>query len=200
MPDRSGKNSLPQFFKGLKKITNLRGCTMKGIKKFVFCGLISLVMVLLESTNSFSIPAFARKYRTACTTCHISFPKLNAFGTAYRNLGFQMPGGDEQYIKDKETELGAEAWKYTWPDGVWPGAIPGMPPVAFRVHGGYEINTQNVIKHDFKMPSNLNILTAGTLSENISFYAGAHLFEEGEIGFLNRAYLQFSDLMFSPYA
>lgn len=166
---------------------------MKRIFLLAFFGLAVGTFSLPEKSEA--IPSFARKYKTACTTCHTAFPKLNPFGRAFRNLGFQMPGGDEQFIKDKPVKLGAEAWKYAFPDGVWPGQIPGTPPLAIRVNGAYLINTQNTVEQDFKIPSGVNILSAGTMGEDITFYVGIHLFDEGDIGFLNRAYIQFDNVL-----
>lgn len=40
-------------------------------------------------------------------------------------------------------------------------------------------------------------MAAGTMGENIGFYAGAHLFEEGEVGSIDRAFIQISNL-FAP--
>lgn len=165
------------------------------MKNYLQRTILVVFFFILMVEEAKAIPAFARKYRTSCTTCHTAFPKLNPFGRAFRNLGFQMPGGDEQYIKDKQVDLGAEAWKYTFPDGVWPGKIPGMPPIAVRVTGSYVLNTQNLVEKDFKFPSSLNVLSAGTLGENINFYVGIHLFDDGNIGFLNRAYIQFNNVL-----
>ncbi len=164
------------------------------MKNYILKTILVAFFLVLMVEEAKAIPAFARKYETSCTTCHTAFPKLNSFGKAFRNLGYQMPGGDEQYVKDKPIKLGAEAWKHTFPQGVWPGEIPGKYPLAIRVVGGYAINTQNAIKRDFKIPYGLNIISAGTLSEDITFYVGIHLIDEGEIGFLNRAFIQFDNM------
>ncbi|MGR3220210.1 MAG: hypothetical protein ACUZ8H_10390, partial [Candidatus Anammoxibacter sp.] len=56
----------------------------------VFSFLISFC-IKVESISA--IPYFARKYHTACDTCHFHFPKLNPFGEAFRKLGFRFPDG-----------------------------------------------------------------------------------------------------------
>jgi hypothetical protein len=38
------------------------------------------------------LPLFARKYTTPCTTCHVVFPRLNAFGMQFKQNGYRMPG------------------------------------------------------------------------------------------------------------
>jgi hypothetical protein len=39
-----------------------------------------------------AIPIFARQYGKPCQTCHVSEPKLNAFGELFRANGYQLPG------------------------------------------------------------------------------------------------------------
>ncbi len=39
--------------------------------------------------TAFAIPAFARKYGLPCSACHEAWPKLNNFGLAFRDNGFQ---------------------------------------------------------------------------------------------------------------
>src|SRR5215467_2060875 len=91
-----------------------------------------LAVVLALSSTSHSIPAFARMYGTSCNTCHIYFPQLNDFGKAFKDAGFKFPKGDEQMLKIPPVMLGAPANKELWPKAIWPGTIPGLPPIAFR--------------------------------------------------------------------
>lgn len=54
---------------------------------------ILIVLFLFFNFNKASgIPAFARKYNKSCQTCHVSEPKLNAFGERFRANGYQLPG------------------------------------------------------------------------------------------------------------
>lgn len=47
-----------------------------------------------------AIPAFARRYETNCTSCHLGhFPQLNALGRSFRERGYQMPDGSEDAIR-----------------------------------------------------------------------------------------------------
>lgn len=39
-----------------------------------------------------AIPYFARRYDVPCSRCHVSPPKLNAFGEAFIARGYEMPG------------------------------------------------------------------------------------------------------------
>ncbi|MCC7542312.1 MAG: hypothetical protein IT379_39200 [Deltaproteobacteria bacterium] len=57
---------------------------------------LSVAITLLIDSRAQAIPAFARRYRTSCRTCHAwSFPYLNASGTRFRQNGYQLPDGAE---------------------------------------------------------------------------------------------------------
>src|SRR6476661_10911873 len=99
------------------------------IRRGVLATLI-VAALLGMATRADAVPAFARKYHTSCQTCHIMFPKLNAFGEAFRLRGYRMPGETEEMVKDKPVSLGAPAYKRLWPDAVWPGEISPSVPLA----------------------------------------------------------------------
>ena len=86
----------------------------------------------LAAMTAEAIPAWARKYSTSCATCHVAYPKLNSFGEAFRANGYRMPAGDEDLTTIKDVPMGSEAWKRLWPNGIWPGAIPGPPQSAIQ--------------------------------------------------------------------
>jgi len=90
-------------------------------------------LAMTRSANA--IPAFARKYGTSCQTCHTVYPKLNPFGEAFRHNGYRFPGVDSDYWKQDTVPLGQEAQKKTFPNSVWPGSLPGGPPLAFGFNG-----------------------------------------------------------------
>lgn len=119
-----------------------------------------------------AIPTFARKYRTSCNTCHVAYPKLNAFGESFRVNGFQIPEGDEAYIKEEPVSLGAPAWKKVWPEAVWPGTIPGPVPLSVRTI--FDVNQNgktNETRTQFDFPHEIEILMAGLLGKDIPFFA-----------------------------
>ncbi|MFQ6618761.1 MAG: hypothetical protein ACE5QV_08755, partial [Fidelibacterota bacterium] len=172
----------------------------EGFNSILIFSFICAILFVGIVKKAHAIPAFARKYRTSCVTCHISFPKLTPFGEAFRNNGFQWSVDDEEYVKEKPLKLGAEAYKRVFPDAVWPGSIPGIPPVSFRAKGGLRISPSEEVKSSF-IPPTLQFLAAGTLGENITFFAGAHLFEENEIGSIDRFYIKLDNLLtnYLPY-
>ena len=133
-------------------------------------------VTLLAPRPSEAIPAFARKYETSCQTCHTVFPKLNAFGTAFRLNGYRMPKETEEMIKEKQISLGAPAYKKLWPQAIWPGAISSHVPLAINVKLA-DVNTSSLnddgttskVKNDFQFPQEVNIFAGGTLGDHVSY-------------------------------
>lgn len=176
-------------------------------KSFLLMGfaVFSIVGMLFAAfpDNSQAVPPFARKYKTACTTCHWgTFPKLNAFGNAFKANGLRMPGGgDEIFVKDEPVALGASAWSKLFPKAVWPGDIPGMPPIGVLtkfgmtatrerpqgVRGGDDdgspLRAQDLQFNGFE---DLEVLVGMTFGETMSFFAA------GKWNDLERAYLNYT--------
>ena len=137
-----------------------------------------VLAVLGSASPAFAVPAFARKYQTSCQTCHIVFPKLNAFGEAFRLRGYRMPGETEAMVKEPTVSLGAPAYKKLWPQSVWPGEISSAVPLAVNVKLA-DLNTSSrnddgsvtSIKSDLQFPQEVNIFGAGTLGDHVSYLA-----------------------------
>jgi hypothetical protein len=66
------------------------------------------------------IPAFARMYRTACSTCHTAAPKLNVLGEAFRLNGYEMPQTRLLERADEPVPLGAPVHLARDPSGASP--------------------------------------------------------------------------------
>ncbi|NIT59408.1 MAG: hypothetical protein GWN00_25260, partial [Aliifodinibius sp.] len=119
---------------------------------------------------------------------------LNSFGEAFRQNGFQYPVDDEAMTKNDPIELGADAYKRVWPNAIWPGAIPGDIPIAIRARSSFSYEKQAEPEMSFTPPT-LQLISGGTLGEDVSFFIGAHLFEEGEIGSIDRFYLKLDNIL-----
>jgi hypothetical protein len=166
-------------------------------------GLAAAAVLLVGPGESGAIPAFARKYRTSCSTCHVSYPKLNAFGEAYRLSAYQIPDGDEAFIKEEPVSLGSEAWKRVWPEGIWPSSIPGTAPIAVRATGAFLADLRGLGntdsgsedgKYSFLFPTAFNIHAAGNLAEDVSLWFAAHLFQGDSWGGLGKLHVTFANL------
>ena len=139
---------------------------------------IALVLIQSLTPRLMAIPAFARKYKTACATCHNNWPELNDFGRAFKINGFKFPKDDDQFVKDPPLLLGAQAQKESFPNSIFPGELPILP-IAFR-YSGYLTHTSEQPKElagntytppsDLFAPNTFTILAAGSLGPSISFW------------------------------
>src|ERR1700751_180194 len=99
----------------------------------------SVLVVVAFSETSQAIPAFSRQYGTSCSTCHIDFPKLNDFGKAFKDAGLKFPKDDETFIKIPPVMLGPPAKAEMWPHTIFPGTIPGLPPIGLRMNTFFQV-------------------------------------------------------------
>src|ERR1022692_2767559 len=168
-----------------------------------------LPTLLLLTANSFAIPAFSRQYGTSCTTCHVDFPKLNDFGKAFKDAGFKFPKGDEDFLKTPPVMLGAPAQKELWPHTVFPGTIPGLPPIGLRYNQFFQYTPNNannynpagttlapnVPRTDFEAGF-FSIYTAGNFGSDIAFWVDDDLSVSGANanGGLGDGYLKFVNI------
>src|SRR5579864_3790461 len=173
--------------------------------------LIIPLWMLVVSTKTYAIPAFSRQYQTSCTTCHLDFPKLNDFGKAFKDAGFKFPKDDDNFLKVANTLLGAEAQKQVWPRTVWPGQIPGMPPIGLRMNNFFQVTGSNrnrfnplaapgtvpqlIPSTDFETGF-FSIFTAGNFGSDIAFWVDDDISVAGANanGGLGDAYLRFVNI------
>jgi hypothetical protein len=170
--------------------------------------LIIPIILMLVSSKSYAIPAFSRQYQTSCTTCHLDFPKLNDFGKAFKDAGFKFPKDDESFLKVPAVLLGAAAQKEVWPHSVWPGQIPGLPPIGLRMNNFFQVtgNKRNrfnalaapgtvppvIPRSDFQTGL-FSIFTAGNFGSDIAFWVDDDISVGGEngAGGLGDGYIKF---------
>lgn len=145
---------------------------MKKLLLFLCTGITAAIFILLSCQTASAIPAFARKYQTSCMTCHAPYPRLNAVGQSFRLNGYRFPD-DELYVKDKPVSMGAEAYKKMFPESIWPSDIPGLPPLAVVVNNAvnYNFSGPDKKKLTFDLPTDASLVGAGTMGDNVSFFA-----------------------------
>jgi hypothetical protein len=162
---------------------------------------IAFVIIILRAERACSIPAFARKYDTSCQTCHIAYPKLNAFGDAFRRDGYQFPAGmDAEFVKEKPVPLGAEASKRAFPDVVWPGTIPGSSPVSLFFNGEMDYNPHGPVRSSFAdLGNSIEVAAAATLGEDLACWGQGALNSDGSAE-LERVFLSFTNIIGDSYA
>ncbi|MEK6559070.1 MAG: hypothetical protein AABZ43_02910 [Planctomycetota bacterium] len=154
-----------------KKIMNL------SLRVAFICFVFALALFMSKSANA--LPIFARKYQTSCTTCHwATFPGLNPFGKAFKSNGYRFPEDDETYVKSPPIALGAETWKKLFPKALWPSDLPYLPPVSVLVTSDFTFTPQvSNGETAFNGIGEVELLTAGTLGESLSWFGTMALFE-----------------------
>ena len=119
-----------------------------------------------------TIPAFARRYRTSCSTCHTAAPKLNVLGEAFRLNGYRFPENELLLRKEEPVPLGEDPWKDLWPRAIWPGEIPGTVPLAIRLQNDLSLTRRpsggSRFAYDF--PHEVYLLAGASLGEQIAAF------------------------------
>ena len=146
--------------------------TKKNRCRFIVLICSAVLLIVLSAQESFALPVFARKYHTACSTCHIAFPARNGFGEAFRNNGYRFPDGtDEDMVKEEPIKLGSEAYKDVFPDAIWPSDLPNMPSLGFLAKSGASMtrNSATGKYRDVGVDEELNIFFSGTITKQLSY-------------------------------
>ena len=147
-----------------------------------FSSALVIIMITLTCEESWSIPAFARKYQISCQVCHSpAMPKLKEFGDEFAGNGFRL------------TEY--ESPRYFVPAGDDKLSLFRELPLAFRMDGFASYNFNNLEAADFSSPFVLKILSGGELSDKLSYYFYFLLNERGSIAGVEDAFLMYRDLM-----
>jgi hypothetical protein len=165
-----------------------------------------LIGIQASTPRALAIPAFARKYRTACSTCHTNWPELNDFGLAFKQNGFKFPKDDDTFVKDPPLLLGAAAQKESFPHSIYPGELPILP-IAFRYSGFFTVNSSqsptvaaavgNIPRTDLFQPNTFTIIAAGSFGPSISFWIDNDISTGGlgSAGGLGDGYLKANDFL-----
>jgi hypothetical protein len=109
-----------------------------------------------------AIPPFARRYETSCGSCHQGhYPRLNAFGRQFRDNGYQLPDGAEDWARAQRT--------------VEPGAPEGRLAVFKEVPLSLRGQVFGVVSAAPEDPLFTNALFSflvggGTVGEDVSYF------------------------------
>ena len=130
-----------------------------------------------------NIPAFARKYRVSCATCHMPVPRLNALGEAFAANGFEFAPGEEP----RDTIATGDPLL----------RLQNSLPLAIRYDAyltAYAKRERGQVIVDQQLPWVVKLLSGGQVSNGISYYAYMLLSERGEVAGLEDAYIQFTNI------
>lgn len=138
-----------------------------------------LLLAAFASPPAAAMPVFARQYDISCNTCHVAYPRLNAFGEAFAGrMNMRMPDWrTKMALPSSDEEL----------------ALPKSPPFAVRAQAnvqgrdGEEIDpltgpTGNKSSFDFQSPYLVKLLSSAPLSDHITYYFYGIFAEKGGNG------------------
>jgi hypothetical protein len=135
--------------------------------------MVLFASVLMLRNDALAIPVFARKYHTACSTCHVAFPVRNGFGDAFRNNGYRFPDStDADMVKEEPIKLGSDAYKKLFPKAIWPSDMPNMPSLGLlaRVDASLPKDRDTGKFRDSQINEELDIFFGGTITEQLSYF------------------------------
>ena len=147
--------------------------------------LAAVAAALLLPDTAGAIPAFARRYRFSCTTCHDPFPRLKPFGEEFAARGFALEPGAEP--ARAQIDVGDPLLQ-----------LPRDLPLAARFDGHVRGSDQEPAL-DLQAPWTVKLLAGGQIAERVGFYA-YYILEQGEPGKIEDAYVQFSQPFGLPVA
>ena len=147
---------------------------------------IILIVIVFCVESLSAIPAFARKYKMSCKTCHSPYPRLKPYGQEFAANGFT--------VKDQD------APRYFVDTGDDKLSLIRDFPFAIRMDGFLQVNNSFTKTADLSTPYNIKLLSGGSLAKNISYYFYFFFSERGKIVGLEDAFIMFSDLFGSGVA
>ncbi len=146
--------------------------------------LLLLALTAVPSAHAGAIPAFARRYKVSCMLCHNPVPALNDFGEQFAANGFRLAPrevpGDTLVTGDPLLTLVQDLG------------------LAFRLDAYVRAYANGNVSTDFETPYTLKILSSAPLSKSISYYFYAFLFERGEVGGVEDAFITFDNIAGKP--
>ena len=155
------------------------------MRKYVSAAVVVLILgclftATLSVEEAEAIPAFARKYRMSCTTCHQPFARLKPYGDEFAGNGFVLADKDapRYYVDtgDKNLSLIREV------------------PVAIRLEGFLRHETASGNETDLSTPYNVKLLSGGALAKNVAYYFYFFFSERGEVAGVEDAFIMFNNL------
>ena len=165
---------------------------ISGLRRYSTLFVLLVILSSLSYEDAKGIPVFARKYRISCSTCHVAIAKLNSFGDAFRFNGYRFPKETRNIVEEKPVSLGGKPHEKEWPSkAIWPGEIPGVPPIAIRTLMDIDLDSDSDYASEFAFPRFIFVLSGGNLGESVSFFLNILLIRDGSFGGLSRAFLQF---------
>lgn len=150
-------------------------------KRALVAASVAVATIPLAAGECGAIPAFARKYRMSCTTCHAPAPRLKAYGEDFAGNGFRLEG--------------KEPTRYYFETGDSLLTLARDLPVAIRVDAYATYTTRDgADQADLKTPYGIKLMAGGNVAKNIFYYFYFFMSERGEVAGIEDAFIGFNDL------
>jgi len=142
--------------------------------------LSALLFVLFIFEQAGAVPAFARRYKLSCSTCHAPFPKLKPYGDDFAGAGF--------ILKEEEKE---RDYISAGDDLLW---LNRIFPVSVRLDAYAMYDQDADVDMDLQIPWGLKLMSGGALYKNIGYYFYFYMSERGEVAGIEDAYVHFDNV------
>lgn len=143
--------------------------------------LVIFILTLLPLKEADAIPAFARKYKFSCNTCHVAVPKLKDYGDEFAGNGFMIPDGEEPkryYVNTGDESL----------------VLMRELPLAVRFDAYLQVADRDNAKTDLEVPYGLKLLSGGPITNHVSYYFYFYVAERGEVAGVEDAMIHFNNI------
>lgn len=146
--------------------------------------LAASVLATLVPGPADAMPAFARRYGTSCASCHAPFPRLGGIADMFAGHGFRMAPGEtpSDTIETGDALL----------------ALGRTLPLAVRFDANAQLHGDGPPESDFQTPYGLKLLSSAPLSKDLSYYFYFFLYERGEVGGIEDAFVMWNDVAGRP--
>lgn len=150
------------------------------MKRLLVLAVLTAVFFSMAAETVFAIPAFARKYRMSCQTCHSPVPRLKSYGDEFAGNGFVLSDQEapRYYVDTGDPSL---------------NLIRDFP-IAVRLDAHVTYRTDKPKQGDFKTPYLLKLLSGGALADNLAYYFYMYFDERGEVAGVEDAYLMYNNM------
>lgn len=154
------------------------------MRKLVLLAVIASVVMAAWQESVKAIPAFARRYRLSCKTCHNPFPRLTAYGEEFAGNAFQLPDKEEPArsfvdVGDEKLSL-LRDFPVAIRGDLYARALPDSP---------------SGVEYDFQFPYRLKLLSGGSVYKDIAYYFYFYYDERGEVAGVDDAFIHFNNLL-----
>ena len=173
-------------------------------RKLIILALTVLLLFSFSLEIAYAIPAFSRRHKVECTTCHTIYPELNEYGELFlknsyvythakQSMGQPAPppilgGGGDPVLQEKlktraiesPTSGGGSAASDVKNEGLWLAAIPEQLPLSATatLNASYNKNATDNDEFDFSTRA-LVLQAGGNFRDKVGFFAKYTLYTEG---------------------